>query len=63
MDDEIIEALESTAPNPKNRGRIDDPQVTSDADTRLWRDAIVRFLSEVDRDVTAGEIIAALEEY
>lgn len=63
MHEEVIEALESTAPNRKDRGRLDDPRVPSEADIRLWRDALARFLGEIDADLTAGEIIAALEEY
>lgn len=59
--DEIIEALESTAPNRGDRGMIGDPRVPSDADIRLWRDGVIRFLTELDSDLTVAEVIDALD--
>lgn len=60
---EIVDALESTAPNRRDRGRIDDPRTASDADIRLWRDALLRFLNEMEPFMCVDEIVAALEEY
>lgn len=61
MHGEVIEALESTAPVRKNRGRIGDPQTSDSADIRLWRDSLMTFLEEIDTDLSVGEVIFALE--
>lgn len=63
MDDEVIEALESTTPVRGARGRIDDPVTASAADTRLWRDGLLRFLGEIDENLTVFEVKEALESY
>ena len=61
--DEILEALESTAPNRGDRGRIGDRRVASGPDVRLWRDQLLRFLGELDGDATVQQVREALEEY
>lgn len=60
---EVIEALESTAGVRKNRGRIGDPQTSDAADIRLWRDSLIRFLEEIDGDVSVSKVMFALEEW
>lgn len=61
--DEIIEALESTAGNRKERGRIGDPGVGDKQDVILWRNHLMRFLEEIDGDLTVDEIKSVLEDY
>lgn len=61
--EDIIEALESTAANRRDRGGISDPRSPDRADIRLWRDRLVRFLEEIEGDLTVGEIIEVLEDY
>ena len=61
MNDEVIEALESTAPVRKNRGQMGDPQTPDAADIRLWRDSLMRFLEELDGSISVREVIFALE--
>ena len=60
--DEIIEAMESTAPASKRPESLHSPFADS-GDMRLWRDRLVRFIGELEPDTTAGEIVEALEEY
>lgn len=62
MEDEILEALESTAPVSGDRGRIGDPKTSSDADVNLWRRSLLRFLNELDEDLTIGEVRRVLED-
>jgi hypothetical protein len=60
---EIIEVMESTAPGHKGKG-FGEPMVTADAaDIRLWRDSLMRFLEELDTDLSIGEVMLALEEW
>lgn len=61
MNDEIHDALESTAPFPSN-GMIDGRRVASSADVRLWRDQLARFLDELDGALTVQEVREALDE-
>ena len=63
MTEEIIDALESTAGNRRNRGRLGDPQTSDHADIRLWRDTLLRFFEEIDGDVCVTEIVDALESW
>lgn len=60
--DDIIEAMESTAKSrtPESYTR---PSIANAADIRLWRDHLIRFLEELQSDLTVGEIIEALENY
>lgn len=60
---EIADALESTAPNRGNRGRFGDPATASPADVRLYRDTLLRFLEEIDGDLSVSELRLALENY
>ena len=61
--DEIIEALESTANNRNDRGRIGDPATSDKADIILWRNNLMRFLEELDGDLTIEDLRDALEDY
>jgi len=63
MDDDIIEALESSAPVRKDRGRLGDPSTGDKADMILWREQISRFIDELDDNITVREIRMALEDY
>jgi hypothetical protein len=63
MDDDIIEALESSAPVRKDRGRMGDPTTGDKADTIIWRDGLMRFIEELDDNLTVREIRMALEDY
>lgn len=63
MEEEIIDALESTAGNRKNHGRIGDPAVPDKQDITDWRNRLMRFLEELDADITVGEIRSVLEDY
>jgi hypothetical protein len=60
---EIIEALESTSGNRRDRGGISDPRMPDAADIRLWRDRLLRFFEDLDAEVTVSEIVEALEDY
>ena len=62
-DDDIIAAMESTASVRADRGRIGDPSTADHADTRLWRDRLMRFFDELDESVTVAEIRTALEDW
>ncbi|WP_285020250.1 hypothetical protein [Novosphingobium sp. fls2-241-R2A-195] len=59
---DIIEAMESTA-NSRKRETFTRPAIADAADMRLWRDHLLRFLEELDLDLTVTEIIDALEDY
>lgn len=61
--DEIVEALESSAPVKGDRGRIGDDRTATEADVNLWRRSLLRFLNEVDEDVTVGDLRRVLEDY
>jgi len=63
MDEDIIEALESSAPVRKNRGRMGDPSTGDKADTILWSESLLRFFNELDDNITVREIRTALEDY
>lgn len=60
--DDIIEAMESTA-NSRKRESFTRPAIADAADMRLWRDRLVRFLEELETDLSVGEILEALEDY
>jgi len=63
MNDEIIEALEATAPVRKDRGQLGAPAVGDKADTILWRDKLLLFLGNIDDGATVYELRNALEDY
>lgn len=63
MDEEIIEALENSAGNRKDRGRIGDPATGDHADIILWRNHLMRFFEDLDGDLTVDEIRRTLEDY
>jgi hypothetical protein len=58
--DDIIEAMESTATSRKAESYTR-PAIADAADIRLWRDRLIRFLEELEGDLTVTEIIEALE--
>ncbi|WP_404480013.1 hypothetical protein [Novosphingobium sp. BL-52-GroH] len=60
--DDIIEAMESTAQSRKRTESLKSPFADS-ADMRLWRDHLLRFLEELDGDITISEVVEALEDY
>lgn len=60
--DDIHDALEATTPCPRVRG-TDRVRTADRPETILWRDTLMRFLSEIDADVTVEELRAALEDY
>lgn len=58
----IWEALESTAMVPDARSMRN--HVTASAySVRLYRDSLMRFLEDMDAEISVGEIREALEEY
>jgi len=58
----VIKALEETAPN--RDGRIIEPRATANkADMLNWRDTVMKFLTEIDGDLTVEEVCAALADY
>lgn len=59
---EIWDALEATTPS-RSRKMIDPRANASKQDTSLHKDMLMRFLSELDADLSVGEVRAALEEY
>ena len=59
---DIWGALESTATN-SDRKMIDPRANASKRDVRLWRDHIMRFLDELDAELTIGEVRETLSEY
>lgn len=62
--EDIIEALESTTVGRKQgRGMLDDPANASPVDIRNYRDTLMRFLTELDAEITVGELRAVLEDY
>lgn len=63
FDDEIVEALESSAPVKGDRGRIGDDRTATAADVNLWRRSLLRFLNEIDEDATVGDLRRVLEDY
>jgi len=58
---DIIEALENAAPN--SAGRIDAPANASRRDILNYKRSLMRFLEELDAELTIGEIRSVLEEY
>lgn len=62
MMQEIIEALESTAPN-KDERYIGKRANTSVREIHAHRDYLMRFLNELDAGITVGELRDALENY
>lgn len=61
--DDIIDVLEGTTPCPRERGSRDRVRTADRADTVLWRDSLMRFLTELDGDLTVTELREALESY
>jgi len=59
---DIIDVLEGTTPCARVRGS-DNMRTPDHADTILWRNSLMRFLSEIDDDVTVADIRAILEDY
>lgn len=58
----VINALEETAPN--RDGRTISPRATANKSDMLnWRDTVMKFLSELDGDLTVEEVCAALADY
>jgi hypothetical protein len=65
-DDEIFEALESTATNrrPKSTfGSFDGRTLPSKHDVQSHKGAILRFLGELDGDVCVNDVREALGRY
>ena len=60
--DDIIDVLEGTTPCPRVRG-TDRVQTADRADTVLWAASLMRFLTELDGDLTVEDIRSALENY
>ena len=63
FDDEIVEALESSAPVRGDHGRIGDDCTATAADMNLWRRSLLRFLNEIDEDANVGDLRRVLEDY
>ncbi len=61
MEEDILEALESSAPASGDKGGIGDPRVSSNRDVALWKKAVLRFINELEDDITVGDIRRALE--
>ena len=61
MEEEILEALESSAPVRGDKGGIGDPRTSSSADVALWKRSLLRFINELDEDITVGDIRRVLE--
>jgi hypothetical protein len=59
---DVWDALEATTPN-RSRATVDPPANASRRDVTLYRDTLLRFLSELDAELSVGEIREALEEY
>lgn len=62
MMQEIIEALESTAPSRADR-YISKSANTSKRAITNYRDYLMRFLTELDAGLTVGEIRDVLDQY
>lgn len=62
MIEEIIEALESTAPNRK-AGDAFSRTNANKYEIKNHRDYLLRFLEELDTGLSVGEVISVLEEY
>ena len=60
--DDIIEAMESTASNSKDRGQIGSPAIASPTDIVFWKRALLRFLDELDGELSVSEVRQALED-
>lgn len=60
--DDIIEALEASAPNSATAA-IDPRANASRRDVLTHRDRIMRFLDELDGDLSVSEVRSALEDY
>ena len=58
----VWEALESTAPNSKE-GRSFERVTASKRDTLNHRDFLMKFLEEIDGELSVGELREALEDY
>lgn len=60
--DDIIEVLEGTTPCARVRG-TDRVRTAEHSDAVLWRNSLMRFLSELDGDLTVEAVRSALEDY
>ncbi len=63
FDDEIVDALESSARVRGDHGGIGERRTASAADLNLWRRSLLRFLNEIDEDATVGDLRRVLEDY
>lgn len=61
--DDIIAALESTAKGRPPHKHSDRSPTPDQQDIRLYRDQLLRFLRELDTDLTVGEMVEALDSY
>lgn len=62
MEQEIWEALESTAPNRDSK--LVDPRANpNNRDIELYKKSLLKFLSELDASLSVGEVVEALENY
>lgn len=61
MEEEIIEALESSVPVRGGKGGIGGRRTSTDGDIAVWRKSILRFINELDEDITVVEIRRVLE--
>ena len=58
----IVATLEETAPN--RDGKLVSPRATANkADILNWRDTVMKFMSELDGDLTVEEVCATLADY
>lgn len=61
--EDIIEALEMATAAPTSHGGIPDHANASRRDILNYKRSIMRFIGELDAELTVGEIRAVLEEY
>lgn len=63
MKDQIFEALETSTPHGGRRSLVDPPANVSRHEVLHHRNAIVRFLDNLDTDLTVRDILEALQDY
>ena len=63
IEQDIIEVLEATATNSKAGNFSNLNANTSYRDIQNYKNSIMRFLEELDAEITVGELRGVLEEY
>lgn len=63
MNEDVIDALESSAPLPRNQELIGTMRTASRRDILAWRGRLMQFLDDLDGDLSVSEVRLALEEY